>query len=280
MDVKLFTEPFPALVLVFAVLVVIADLWADRDRRERMAAGHRAWWDRLRTVTYSRLMSDAASGFYGFPAIGTAIGTAVGWSRFYHVPIAFVAVGVVGAGSLVAGALLFAPDPDAVIGHALNFFAAPSAVVALAWLAVGAGLLSRIARAPSAPLQVLLVFLLAAGPILMWVVLMHMGTWLEWQYKRTPIPYGTEWFYAEAYMEYVREPAGLLVSLTAALIVGLPAVPCVLRVCVSAGGKCLGPVLAPLLGRPMAGMATARRGVLGLLALLVALLTSVPRRLG
>ena len=67
-------EPFPALVMAFAVLVVIFDLWADSDWRERMATEHRAWWERLRSTTFSRLMSDAAAGFYGFPAFGTAVG--------------------------------------------------------------------------------------------------------------------------------------------------------------------------------------------------------------
>ena len=266
-----FAEPFPALVLVFAVLVMIADLWAERDRRQRMAAGHRAWWDSLRTATYSRLMSDAASGFYGMPGTGFA----KGWPKFRVVAYGLVTVGVVGTGLLVTGALLFAPDPEAVIGHVLNFFAAPSVVVALAWLAVGAGPLSRIARTPSAFPQVLFVFLLAAGAILMWVVLMHIGTWLEWQYKRTPIPYGTEWFYAEAYMEYVREPAGLLVSLTAALIVGLPAVPCVLRVCFLIGCKGLRPILAPVLTHLMDSLATTRTGVYALPASLVVLLIGI-----
>ncbi|MEE8352042.1 MAG: hypothetical protein V3R37_07640 [Rhodospirillales bacterium] len=266
-----FSEPFSALVLTSAVLVVIIDLWADGDRRKRMVTGHRIWWDRLRSVTHSRLMSEAASGFYGFPAIKIVEGR----SRFSHIVVAFVAVGVAGTGSLVAGALLFAPDPEGVIRHALNYFAVPSAIIVLAWLAAGAGLLSWIARASSAPLQVLFVILLGTGAILMWVVLMHMGTWLEWQYKRTPIPYGTEWFYAEVYMEYAREPLGRLVSLTAALIVGLPALPCVLRSWVSTGCKCLEPFLAPLLGQLMAGLATARRGVLGALMVLIALLTGV-----
>lgn len=265
------TEPFPALVLAFAVLVAIFDLWADGDRRERITPVHRAWWNKLRSETYSRIMSQAAAGFYGFPFIGTAVGR----SRFCHVPIAFVAVGLIGAGFLVAGALLFAPDTEAVISHALNFFAAPSATVALVWLAACAGLLSRIDRAPSTPLRVLPVFLLAAGAILMWAALMHMGTWLEWQHKRTATGYGTEWFYAEVYMEYIREPVGRLVSLTAALIVLLPAAPCVMRVCFTSGCKCLEPILAPLLIPLMAGIANARRGVLGVLALLVALLTGL-----
>jgi len=84
-----FAEPFSALVLVFAVLVMIADLWADRDRRQRMAADHRAWWDSLRTATYSRLMSDAASGFYGMPGTGFA----KGWPKFRVVAYGFVTVG-------------------------------------------------------------------------------------------------------------------------------------------------------------------------------------------
>ncbi len=267
-----FPESFPSLALAFAVLVVIADLWADRDRRARMLADHRAWWGRLQTATYSQLISNAAAGFYGFPAIKSAKGTtrrtARDWSRFYQIAIAFLILGMLATGSLIAGAALFAPDPQAVISHALSFFAVPSAAVALAWLIIVAGLLSTIARTSSAPLQVLLVFLLAAGSLFMWVALMHLGTWFEWQVKRTPTAYGTEWFYAEVYMQYVREPAGRVVSLTAALIAGLPVAPCLLRIVFLTACKFLRPVLTPLLER----MVSARKGVLGLLALLAALL--------
>jgi len=266
-----FSEPFQALVLAFAVMVVTIDLWTDGDHRQRMATEHRAWWDRLRSATYSRLMSDAACGFYGLPAIKIAEGR----SRLFHIVIAFVAIGLIGASFLVAGALLFAPDPKAVFSHVLNFFVAPSAVVVLFWLTAVAGLLSRIARVPFAPQQVFLFFILAAGAILMWSALMHMGTWVEWQHKRTATGYGTEWFYAEVYMEYIREPVGRLVTLTAALIVGLPAVPCVLRICFSAGCKVLRPVLEPLLGHLIGGISKARRGVLGVFALLIALLAGV-----
>ena len=37
---------------------------------------------------------------------------------------------------------------------------------------------------------------------------MHAGAWFEWQVRRTPIAYGTDWFYAEMYHKYVREPGG------------------------------------------------------------------------
>ena len=63
------SEPFPTLVLAIAIMVVIIDLSVDGDRRERMAAKHRTWWDRLHLATYSRLISDAATGFYPIPAI-------------------------------------------------------------------------------------------------------------------------------------------------------------------------------------------------------------------
>lgn len=50
------------------------------------------------------------------------------WSTFAppFSPLAFVVLGVVGTGSLVAGALLVAPDPEAVISDVFNYFVAPS----------------------------------------------------------------------------------------------------------------------------------------------------------
>lgn len=267
----IFSEPYSVLVLVFAVLALIIDLWVYGDRRNRLIDEHQAWWDRLQTATYSQLLSDAASGFYGIPTIKIAGGR----SRFFHIAIANVAVGVVGIGSLVVGALLFTPNPEAVFSHVYNFFAAPSAAIVLVWLAATCGLLSRIVREPSIALQLLLIFFLAAGAFFMWVCLMHMGTWLEWQHKRTATSYGTEWFYAEVFIEYVREPIGRLVSLTAALLVGIPVVPYFLRVCFSTGCKCLRTVLKPLFSYLIECIAITQRGVLGVLTLLLALLTGI-----
>ena len=266
-----YSEPFLALIFLFAVLVVIADLCIVRNRRERVAANHRAWWNQLRTATYSRLMSDAASGFYGFPTIGAVTRL----PYLFHVPVAFVAVGMVGTGFLVAGALMFEPNPEVVINHALKYFAAPSAAVALTWLAICPRLLSRIARVSFAPQQALLICLLVASAILMWIVLMHMGTWFEWQQKRTPTAYGTEWFYAEAYIEYMREPAGVLISLMAGLIIGLPAALYIIRICFSIGCKGLRPILAPVLTCLMGNFATTRTGVYALSASLVVLLIGI-----
>jgi hypothetical protein len=110
------SEPFPTLVLAIAIMVVIIDLSVVGDRRERMAAKHRTWWDRLHLATYSRLISDAATGFYAIHAIKFVEGR----SRIFHIVIAFVAVGMIAAAFLVAGALLFEPDLEAVISHELN----------------------------------------------------------------------------------------------------------------------------------------------------------------
>jgi hypothetical protein len=62
------------------------------------------------------LISDAATGFYAIPAIKFVEGR----SRIFHIVIAFVAVGMIAADFLVAGALLFAPDLEAVISHETN----------------------------------------------------------------------------------------------------------------------------------------------------------------
>ena len=51
---------------------------------------------------------------------------------------------------------------------------------------------------------------------------MYTGAWFEWQVRRTPIAYGTEWFYAEMYNEYVREPGGLALTLGVASTVTAP----------------------------------------------------------
>ena len=267
----IFFEPYSFLVLAFAILGLIIDFWIDGDRRKHLIDGHQVWWDKFRSATHSQLLADAASGFYGIPTIKIAGGR----SRFFHIAIAIVAVGVAGIVFLLVGALLFTPNPEAVFSHAYNFFAAPSAAIILAWLAATYSLLSRIVREPSTSLQFLFIFFLAAGALLMWVCLMHVGTWLEWQHKRTATGYGTEWFYAEVFIEYVREPIGRLISLTAALMVGIPVAPCFLRVFFSTGCKCLRPILKPLFSYLIVGIAITRRGVLGVLALLLALLTGI-----
>ncbi|MCY4580699.1 MAG: hypothetical protein OXD31_16855, partial [Chloroflexi bacterium] len=62
---------------------------------------------------------------------------------------------------------------------------------------------------------------LCAPPVL-WLAAMHAGAWFEWQVRRTPIAYGTDWFYAEMYHEYVREPDGLVLTISIATAVTAP----------------------------------------------------------
>ena len=60
------------------------------------------------------------------------------------------------------------------------------------------------------------------APPLLWLAAMHAGAWLEWRVRRTPIAYGTDWFYAEMYQEYVREPGGLVLTASIAVAVAAP----------------------------------------------------------
>ena len=60
------------------------------------------------------------------------------------------------------------------------------------------------------------------APPLLWLAAMHAGAWFEWQVRRTPIAYGTDWFYAEMYHEYVREPGGLVLTVSIATAVTAP----------------------------------------------------------
>ena len=57
------------------------------------------------------------------------------------------------------------------------------------------------------------------APPVLWLAAMQAGAWFEWQVRRTPIAYGTNWFYAEMYNEYVREPSGLVLSASVAAAV-------------------------------------------------------------
>lgn len=252
------------LFLTPAVLAVIADLAMDRSRRQAAAFGHEAWWDALGEITYSRLLAQAAVRFMRFPEIHAARGRP--YLRFMAGGIA--ATSLAGVVFMAAGIALFASVPKSVAGHALSYFAVPGIALAVVSLVLGLTLFARIARASSLFAQLSYVVVLAAGTVALWLLLMSLGTWLEWQEKATPTVFGSEWFLAKAYMEYVREPPGRLISLTAALIVGLPAAPYIVQICLSMGCKSLRPILAPGAIRLIKNFADARPGAYALWALL------------
>ena len=68
----------------------------------------------------------------------------------------------------------------------------------------------------------LLLWLLA--PVLLWLAVMHLGTWLEWRNTRSPLAYASEWFYAQVYDDYFRNSAGLSITIAIATTISLPIV--------------------------------------------------------
>ena len=111
-------------------------------------------------------------------------------------------------GAAVAG------DSGARLMRAFPHYAAPALVAGWLAAALAAFHLRSLARdSTPAGAGIRTVAHLCAPPVL-WIASMHAGAWLEWRVRRTPIAYGTDWFYAEMYQEYVREPGGLVVAIT------------------------------------------------------------------
>ena len=134
---------------------------------------------------------------------------------------AAILVAAVAAVAATAGATM-AGDSGARLLRALPHYAAPA--LAAGWIAAVLAVLHLRALARSAPLvgaAVRTVLHLCVPPVL-WLAAMLAGAWFEWQVRRTPIAYGTDWFYAEMYNEYVREPGGLVLTLSVAVTVAAP----------------------------------------------------------
>lgn len=166
-------------------------------------------------------------------AIRIADQAAAGWPldpwRPLHGIVIVFAVAIPVAVGLGLSALIFTDDPADIIGHAVRNFAAP--VLVGGWLATAIYLTvrDRIAASSIVYRQLLWLALLVAAVVSIWIGLIHWATWLEWRDKPTPTVYGSDWFYAEVYMYYVRETEGTLITAITALTVGLPTVRLLLR---------------------------------------------------
>ena len=130
--------------------------------------------------------------------------------------VAAVATVAAAAGAAMAG------DSGARFLRALPHYAGPA--LAAGWIAAGLAALHLRSLARNSTLAgaaIRAAAQLCAPPVL-WLAAMHAGAWFEWQVRRTPIAYGTDWFYAEMYNEYVREPGGLVLTLSVAAAVTAP----------------------------------------------------------
>ena len=115
-----------------------------------------------------------------------------------------------------------AGDAGARLARALPHYAAPA--LAAGWIAAALAALHLRSLARTSTLAATAARTAAhlCAPPLLWLAAMHAGAWLEWQVRRTPIAWGTDWFYAEMYNEYVREPGGMVVSVSVAVAVTAP----------------------------------------------------------
>ena len=134
-----------------------------------------------------------------------------------------LAVAAVASLTAVTGAAI-AGDSGARLLRALPHYGAPA--LAAGWIAVALAALHLRSLARTATLAGAAIRTAAhlCAPPVLWLAAMHAGAWFEWQVRRTPIAYGTEWFYAEMYNEYVREPGGLALTLGVAAAVTAPLV--------------------------------------------------------
>ncbi len=145
---------------------------------------------------------------------------------FGRLPRALAAAFAVAAGAALAAAAGAAATDDsgARLLRALPHYTVPALAAGGAAAVLAALHLRSLARTPAPTLLgagVRTAAHLLAPPVL-WLAAMHAGAWLEWRVRRTPVAYGTDWFYAEMYSEYVREPGGLVVSVSVAAAVTAP----------------------------------------------------------
>ena len=146
-----------------------------------------------------------------------------GPGRLLRALAAAFAVAVVAVVTATAGAAM-AGDSGARLLRALPHYAAPA--LAAGWIAAALAALHlrTLARASSLAGAAVRAGAHLCAPPVLWLAAMHAGAWFEWQVRRTPIAWGTDWFYAEMYNEYVREPGGLALTVGVAAAVAAPLV--------------------------------------------------------
>lgn len=250
--------------------LVIVDLWCNRDARLAVAKRVRARLAFLKETPTANLLARSSARLY------LASARVFGESplRLRFVALALMASAGLGGVVLFAGAVSL-HDPSAAIVSAIRFFALPAVVCGSLSLALDHWFFGVLARKSSLPIQLGLLLLRAVAVLALWLALMHAGTWLEWQQKRTPLAYGSEWFYAEVYWYYMRDPAGRLVSLTAGIMVALLPALFLLWTALLSGLKLLQPLLEPALACLLESFASARRGIFALWAVGIGVLVGI-----
>ena len=146
-----------------------------------------------------------------------------GFRRLLRALAAATAVTAMAAIVAAAGAAI-AGDSGVRLLRALPHYAAPALAAGGIAAALAALHLQSLARSASLVRAWIGTMAHLCVPPLLWLAAMHAGAWFEWQVRRTPIAYGTDWFYAEMYHEYIRDPGGMVLTVSVAAAVTAPLV--------------------------------------------------------
>ncbi len=248
-------------VWIGAALVVAADLGLGPHRRWSIAEGTRAWWAGVAENPLSRSVGRAAEGVRdGFRRL-----LGPGGRLRPHLGAGTLAA-LIGGAVLVGGAFAVSPDPRTTIMHGIRYFGAPAVFFGLAALSGSFLFAGLIGRARSLAGQGLLLLVHGAGAAGMWMMVVHAGTWIEWQEKATPTVYGTDWFYAEVYWNYVRDPMWWPVTAAVTAVVMLPAAVLIVPLLLTVMGKLLHPVAEPASRLLLGAFEKAPRGLFSVIA--------------
>lgn len=252
----------PNPLLITAALIVAADLGLGPKARANLTVRTGAWWDVVGAAPFSRLIGDTAAGMSRL--VGRALARSLGPVFF------FLAQG--GAAALIGGAVLaafafaVAPDPIATITQGTRYFGGPAVVAGWASLAGLFAATHLVSRRQSLIVRCALLLAYAALAAGLWVAAVHAATWFEWQVKSTPTPFGTEFFYAEVYMNYIREPAGWPITVAVSAAVATPVAALLIPVTAVVAAKMTRLVLAPVSLHLLTAFSKTPRGVLSAVA--------------
>ena len=192
----------------------------------------------LREISFVRLIEDQSARYCQLMA-SVFLGRA---RTLSFLGFTLVAITLMSCVALFLGAILIADEPHRIIVHAATYFGVPT--VAFGWLAlIVTSAMLYVARrqfSPAIRLMLLIAYFFTLAGL--WVALMHVGTWLEWRRNPSPLGYATQWFYAQVYLEYFREPAGRLISVITGLVILSPMLALMGWLCIVAIAKLLQPL--------------------------------------
>ena len=253
------------IVVLLGLLGIAADIGIRGERRAALPSRVSAVWSCIAKSAYGEILSRGNETAWRIA--GYVLGGRRGLLRVCLATVCLSAL--VGLASLAIATIVIDTSWRDALDRTLRYYAAPMLLAGVCALAL-VYLHIRGVRNTGSPWRVAARLVsLAAALLALWVAAMHAGTWHEWQYRRSAVGYGTPWFYAEVYHEYLVGGVGAAVSLALALTLLMPAAAYALFLLVMVVLKAAAPVLAPASTHAAAWLARRRRGAPSLIIFLI-----------